>query len=180
MSVQISEGRLFEVLSNKRRRYVVHALSDSESAIDLGSLAERVAAWEYDLPLEQVDHRERKRVYTALQQSHLPMMDEAGVVQFDKQRGTVEPTPALEEVDVYMDVVRGREIPWSVYYLLLSGVGLALATALWVDVWPFVLLPDPAWATFLAVTFAVSAAAHRYFAGASRVGVGDRPPELRR
>nr|WP_231736988.1 hypothetical protein [Halobacterium sp. CBA1126] len=120
-----TEDELFDVLSNRRRRYAVHALEATDSAAEIGDVAEQVAAWEYGVDVEQVSYEERKRVYTALQQSHLPMMDDAGVVDFDKNRGTVEPTDALDDVEVYMDVVQGNEIPWSVYYLGLSGVAAA-------------------------------------------------------
>jgi len=117
-------------------------------------------------------------VYTALQQSHLPKMDDAGVVEFNKARGVVEPTPALTDVDVYLDVVEGREIPWSEYYLGLSGVAAALVSAVWVGVWPFVLLPEMAWTLAIVVAFAFSALAHKYYTAEMEVGRGEEPPEV--
>lgn len=176
----ISDDELFEVLSNRRRRYTVHALEDTESAAEIGDVAEQVAAWEYDVDVEEVSYEERKRVYTALQQSHLPMMDEAGVVEFNKDRGVVEPTDSLDDIEVYMEVVQGNEIPWSVYYLGLSGVAASLTAAVWLSAWPFALLPDVAWATAVTAMFAASAIAHTYFARGQRIGESDKPPELRK
>jgi hypothetical protein len=147
-----SQDELFDVLSNRRRRYAVD--------------------------VEQVSYDERKRVYTALQQSHLPMMDNAGVVEFDKNRGTVEATSALEDVEVYMDVVHGNEIPWSVYYLGLSGVAASLMAAVWAGAWPFSLFPDAAWGVAVVAMFAVSAVAHTYYARGQRIGETEAPPEL--
>lgn len=175
-----SEDELFDVLSNGRRRYAVHALKREHGATDIGDVAEQVAAWEYDVDVEQVSYDERKRVYTALQQSHLPKMDDVGVVDFDKNRGTVEPTPALDDVEVYMDVVRGHEIPWSVYYLGLSGVGGSLMAAVWLGAWPFAMLPDVAWGVAVVAMFAVSAVAHTYYARGQRIGQTEDPPELER
>ncbi len=156
----------------------MHALKREDRATEIGDIAEQVAAWEYDTEVDQVSYDQRKRVYTALQQSHLPKMDDAGVVEYDENRGLVEPTPALDDVEVYMDVVRGREIPWSVYYLGLSTVGTALMLALWVNAWPFTLLSDLAWGIAVVAAFTVSAAVHTYFARESRVGETDQPPEL--
>jgi len=173
-----SQDELFDVLSNRRRRYAVHALEREHGPVELGDVAEQVAAWEYDVDVEQVSYDERKRVYTALQQSHLPMMDDAGVVEFDKNRGTVEATPALEDVEVYMDVVRGHEIPWSVYYLGLSGVAASLMAAVWVNAWPFSLFPDAAWGVAVVAMFAVSAVAHTYYARGQRIGETEDPPGL--
>lgn len=172
-----SEHELFDVLSSRRRRHALQALSDADS-VELGTLAERVAAWENEKPVAAVTSTERKRVYTSLQQSHLPKLEDAGLVTFDKRAGVVEPAPTLEEYDVYLDVVRGNDIPWNEYYLGLSAVGVALLTAVGVDAYPFVLLPDIAWGAFVAVAFFVSACCHTYFAPGMRLGEGDSSPEV--
>jgi len=105
-------------------------------------------------------------------------MDDAGVVEFKKDRGVIESTPALENVDVYLDIVEGREVPWSEYYLGLSGVAAALVAAVWLGAWPFTLLPEMAWMLAVVVAFAFSSLAHRYYTAEMEVGRGDDPPEL--
>jgi hypothetical protein len=178
-SEDLSDDELFEVLANRRRRYAVHALKQEGGTAELGDVAEQVAAWEYDVEVDQVSYEERKRVYTALQQSHLPMMDDANIVKFDKNRGLVTPTTTVDDIDVYMEVVQGNEIPWSVYYLGLSGVAVSLVLALAVNAWPFVLLPNVAWVAAITAMFAVSAVVHTYYARGQRIGREDIPPELR-
>ncbi|MFB6073154.1 MAG: hypothetical protein ABEJ88_09320 [Halobacterium sp.] len=175
-----TDDELFEVLSNRRRRYAVHALKRAHGQVEIGDVAEQVAAWEYEVDVDQVSYDERKRVYTALQQSHLPKMDDAGVVEFDKNRGVVEPTESLEDVEVYMDVVQGREIPWSVYYLGLSGVAVALMAAVGLDAYPFTMATDFTWGIAVVVAFAVSALVHTYYSRRQRIGETERPPELER
>ncbi|AUX08759.1 hypothetical protein AArcSl_1124 [Halalkaliarchaeum desulfuricum] len=172
------------MLANRRRRYALHALKrDAEGAdgqVDLGTLAEQVAAWENEVDPGEVSYDERKRVYTALQQSHLPKMDEVGIVSFNKDRGVVEPTPAMDDVEIYMDVIHGNEIPWSEYYLGLSVVSAALYAAVWIGVYPFTLLPDLSWGVFIVVAFLVSSLAHRYYTSEMRLGTGEMPPEMER
>ena len=180
MTGEPSEDDLFEVLSNRRRRFVVHALKREDAPTEIGDIAEQVAAWEYDTGVDQVSYDERKRVYTALQQSHLPKMDDVGVVEYDKSRGIVEPTGALEDVEIYMDIVQGNEIPWSKYYLGLAGLGVSLMIAVWANAWPFVLLPDAAWGTAITAALSVSAIAHTYYSSELRIGETERPPELER
>jgi len=178
-TTEVSEDELFDVLANQRRRFAVHLLKREEKdRVEIGDMAEQIAAWENGIDTAEITGNERKRVYTALQQSHLPKMDDAGVVDFDKDRGTIEPTPALTDVDLYMDVVEGKEIPWSTYYLGLSGVAVALTGAVWLGAWPFVLLPDMAWTLAIVVAFAFSAAIHKYYTAEMKVGEPDEPPEL--
>ncbi|ACM56077.1 conserved hypothetical protein [Halorubrum lacusprofundi ATCC 49239] len=151
-TTEVSEDELFDVLSNQRRRFAVHLLKrEADDSIAIGDMAEQIAAWENGIETAEITGTERKRVYTALQQSHLPKMDKAGVVDFNKNRGIVEPMPAMTDVDVYMDVVEGKEIPWSDYYLGLSGVAVALVGAVWLGAWPFVLLPEFAWTVAIVV-----------------------------
>lgn len=178
-TTEVSEDELFDVLANQRRRFAVHLLKrEGEGSVAIGDMADQIAAWENGIDTTEITGNERKRVYTALQQSHLPKMDEAGVVEFNKDRGLIEPAPALTNVDLYMDVVEGKEIPWSTYYLGLSGVAVALTGAVWLGAWPFVLLPDMAWMIAIVVAFAFSAITHKYYTAEMKVGEPEEPPEL--
>jgi len=174
----VPEDAIFDVLSNRRRRYVLHLLEGRPGTVDLGGMAEQIAAWENGIPVGEVDGNQRKRVYTALQQTHLPKMDEAGLVAFDKDRGHVERTDALDDVDIYLDVVRGGDIPWSQYYLWLSGLSAVVLAAVWVGIWPFVLLPGSGWFAFVVVAFLASSIAHWYYTKDAKVGTNREPPEL--
>ena len=173
-----TEDQVFDVLANRRRRFALHALRRGEATVDIGTLAEQIAAWENHTDPSSVTSTERKRVYTALQQSHLPRMDEAGMVKFDKRAGTVDVTDAAEEIDVYLDVVRGREIPWSAYYVGLSGLSGTILLALWAGTPPLSWFSPTAWLTFVVSVFAASSVAHLYLTRRQRLGAADRPTEL--
>jgi hypothetical protein len=120
---------VYDILKNTRRRRVLHLLHEDEDGTTLGDLAERIAAIENDKPRTQLDAQERKRVYVGLYQCHLPRMDDAGVVDFDGDRGTVELGPHAEEVYDHLESAEGESEPereWSTYYAL-YGVGGVLA-----------------------------------------------------
>ena len=176
-SDQSREEVLFDILSNRRRRYAVFAISGTEE-VELGTLAERIAAWENEQPESAVTSDERKRVYTSLQQSHIPKLSEAGLVDYDDRASVVRPQPTLEEYEVYMEVVRGREMPWNQYYLGLSGVSLALLLAVVTDAVPFDALPDVAWLAAVVVAFSVSALVHTYYVGGTKLSGDGTPPEV--
>ena len=178
MSIKLPKDDLYEVLANRRRRYTVHALEGSDEPMEIGDIAEKIAAWENGIEETRVSYDERKRVYTALQQSHLPKMDQKGVVDFDKNRGTVEPTSALRDVDVYMDIVHKGEIPWSQYYLGLSAVAAAMVVAVAMNAWPFTLLPDLFWAVAIVAVFGVSSVVQWYYSRTLGTSNGDPPLEV--
>lgn len=86
----LTKTDVFDVLKNERRRAVIQYLHDHGGSADLSDVAEHIAARENDTPVRQLTSQERKRVRIALYQCHLPRMDALGVVDFDKDRGTIE------------------------------------------------------------------------------------------
>ena len=131
---------VFSILSNRRRRYALHFLKSRDGPVELRELSERIAAWENDCEPDQVTSKERKRVYAALHQSHLPKMDRTGVVRYDPDRGTIELTDASASFDVYLEVVPGSEFDWGEFYLGLGALGTLVATLVAFGVYPFRLL----------------------------------------
>ncbi|MFB6135685.1 MAG: hypothetical protein ABEJ04_02905 [Halobacteriaceae archaeon] len=173
-----SREQVFELLSNQRRRHVMHYLRQHDREVELRELATQLAAWENEKPAEAVSHDERRRVYTALRQSHLPKMDEAGVIDYDPNGGVVDPRPGMDDVELYLDVVPEDEIPRSQYYLGLSALSAGVLALAWTDVPPFDLLPDLGWAAVCIGLFAVSAAVDTYYKRRRRLGNDGPPPEV--
>jgi hypothetical protein len=125
---ELSRDEVFGILSNPRRRAAIHHMNDHpEEVVQLRDLAEQLAAWENDVDRTAVTYKQRKRVYTSLYQSHLPKMDDLGIVTFDKHRGTVEATEWTHALHEYLD---GLEKPgdrrWRTVAACAAGVGLAL------------------------------------------------------
>jgi uncharacterized membrane protein len=118
----ISVETIFETLSSRRRRFVLHYLKQVDGQVTIRELSEVVTAWENHIDRDEVTPKQRKRVYTGLHQTHLPKMDRLGIVEYDTNRGTVSLTDHVSEFDIYLDVVPKDDIPWSEFYLALGSV----------------------------------------------------------
>lgn len=121
---------IFDILKNQRRRHVVRYLKRHNTAT-LSDLAEHVAALENEKEVKNLTSSERKRVYVGLYQCHLPRMDDAGIVEFDSDRGTIELNRCAEQLDAYLIDEHEPSRQWSVFYLgiaLMGGVGYALVS----------------------------------------------------
>lgn len=175
---ELSSDLVYSVLADKRRRYAIHYLKQKKEPVAVRELAEQVAAWENGKGTNELSSQERKRVYIALYQSHLPTLDKQGIVDYDDDRGMVTLSGAMADRDIYLEVVPKGSVQWSLYYLGLvvaDGVLVALA---WFDVFPFDQLPDIAWALVVLVTFAASAFIQTYQSRRMRFGDEGPPPEL--
>jgi hypothetical protein len=176
----VSRDECFELLSNHRRRYTLHYLQQNGEEATLGELADQVAAWENDIPPADVSYDQRKRVYTSLQQVHLPRMDDFDVVDFDDRGGFVEPGPAADDLDIYLEVVQGNDVPWSLFYLGLALLNLALVVAAMAGAPLLGLVPAQGWAVFVLTTFLVASGSHLYLTRTEmRLGHSQKPPDLR-
>lgn len=178
-SSDIDYDDCFDLLSNHRRRYTLHYLQQNGDESNLSSLSEQVAAWENEIETEEISYDQRKRVYTSLQQVHLPRMDEMGIIEFDQQKGTMTLSEPAEELDIYLETVQGRDIPWSAFYLIVVGVDTALLSAGQLG-FPFIsAIPGIGWAVFMLTTFSVVSITHLYLTRTEmRLGKSDGPPEL--
>lgn len=124
--------QVFGILKNQRRRRVLEFLYEAGGQVSLSDVAEQIAAWENDKDVRQISSSERKRVYVGLYQCHLPKMDDAGVVSFNKPRGTMTLGENADTVYQYLDTDdEVEEPPWHRYSVALSvGSVLALGVAL--------------------------------------------------
>lgn len=84
------KNEICTVLKNPRRREALKYLERNDGDADLSDLAEYLAARENGIEVVALSSTQRKRLYISLYQVHLPMMDDLGVLQFDKHRGTIQ------------------------------------------------------------------------------------------
>ena len=171
---QSRRGEIFDLLSNNRRRYTIHYCKREDGPVTLGDLAEHVAAWELDKEVDEITSTERKRVYTSLQQSHLPTLERANIIEFDDH--TIELTEEAAELEVYLDVVPEESIPWGLYYTGLSALAMVVLAGLWLEVVPTGTIPELGWATLLVALFAGSAIVHVVQSRRMRLGEMEEPP----
>ena len=130
---ELSQDDVFHLLQTPRRRYVLRYLKEREGPVEMRDIAEQVAAWENGTTVEALTSDERQRVYIPLYQSHLPKLDEEGVVEYDQSRGIVERTELANRFDRYLEVSEesdeeddDRAYPWETYYLGISVLGALL------------------------------------------------------
>lgn len=172
----LSREEIFEVLSNHRRRCTLRYLKQIKNdTAELREIVDFVTAAETGKPIEKVGSNTRKCVYTALRQSHLPKLDEVGIIEYDSSRGTVTLTDGIKEVHMYMEYVPGNDIPWAEYYLGLTAVLAALGTVVWTGIYPFDGISFGFLSLLIIVLFGVSSVVHTYHTHKSKLGSSEFP-----
>lgn len=169
----LSRETIFEMLSNTRRRYVLHCLFQEERQHSVRELSTQLAAWENEIPVSEVSYEQRRRVHTTLHQLHLPKLADSGIIEYDPRAGTVTLTPAAAELECYLDAVPHTEMPWSSWYLGLAVVAACGMTSSYLGLIP---VSGIAWATLVVSLLAGTAAVHYRRDQRLRLGTDGRPP----
>jgi hypothetical protein len=168
---------VFQTLGNRRRRYALHYLRHQDRPVPIRELSEQLSAWELGKECDAVRPKERKRLYTALHQTHFPKMDRLGIVEYDRNRGVVSLTDHIDQFDVYLDVVPRNDLPWSQFYLALGTMVTALVTVAAVGIVPFSAVDGFGYAIAVAGFFTLVAAYHALRDRQLLLGSTDVPPD---
>ncbi len=117
----VSPTDVHDILRNERRRRAIKCLLESEGAVSVRDLSERIAEMETgeSPPPSEV----RKSVYVTLHQNHLSKLEEAGVVRCDSNE--VEPGERIDEVKKYVTYESEDDgTAWAEVCALLSLLGV--------------------------------------------------------
>ncbi len=127
---ELTKDDVFEVLSSSRRRQILAHLHRHDGQADLRSLARDTAMEETGGSVEDDDV---KRFYISLYQTHVPKLEEVGLVRYDSDTKVVELTDRIKEVGRILNEDATPDQPWPLYYgvLALFGVGVAIGQLVW-------------------------------------------------
>jgi hypothetical protein len=127
----LEEGEIHDVLRNGRRRLAIRSLRE-EGDMNVRELSEEVAARETGEDPPPRD--KRQSVYVSLHQTHLPKLDELGIVDYDNDSKRVALRDRVREIEVYMEVVPQYGLSWGEFYFGLGLLGLLTTIAVLVGV----------------------------------------------
>lgn len=145
---------IHDVLSNERRQMILSLLREESDTLTARELSERIA--ELETGESPPPRNIRQSAYVSLHQTHLPKLDELGIVDYDQSSKTVHLNERAKEVSVYMETVPRYGISWSEYYVGTALVGLLLVLGAEIGV-PFIAdVGELAWAVILFLLIGVS------------------------
>ena len=105
-----SLSRIFDLLSEERRRYALYYLEQREEPIPVDELAEQIDEWEDD-PTDLDLSDEYRNVELELEHKHLPKASDAEFVEYDPDQEVVEVTGSPAEFSAILSVSETIEQP---------------------------------------------------------------------
>jgi len=109
LDIDLSSEKLFEVVENQHRREVIGYLAAhggcDEEAVQLDDLAMFIAAVSYGFRIGELSHEHKWVAVAALAQTHLPLLDEAGLITFDEEAERIEPSDKIDDVAALLTII---------------------------------------------------------------------------
>ncbi|WP_227377753.1 DUF7344 domain-containing protein [Haladaptatus halobius] len=105
-------NRLFNILADRRRRYILQRLQTANQPISLEELVADISAWEDAPPPETALTDRVDEVTVSLQHCHLPKLADAGLIEYDRSTKNVAHTdhPQVNAlVDSFSELFPGED-----------------------------------------------------------------------
>lgn len=104
----VSLDEVLRLIATERRRLVLQYLCRRDDEVAVDELVDFVVARTGPTVDARPDEL-RSRVGGSLQHIHLPMMDDAGIVEYYRDRQTVATTDAIRAVEPYLEISKGDD-----------------------------------------------------------------------
>ncbi|WP_254841226.1 DUF7344 domain-containing protein [Natronomonas marina] len=128
----LEEREIHEILRNDRRRLALETLRQHGGEATVRELSERIGT--HETGEDPPPRNKRQSVYVSLHQTHLPKLDELGIVEYDPDEKDVALTNRVQQVEVYMEVVPEYGLSWGELYFGLGLLGISTVVAALVGV----------------------------------------------
>lgn len=151
----LTKDTAFQLVSNWRRREVLRYLNEHGGETSVGELAEHIASKKEDVPVGQITSKQRKRVYVGLYQCHLKQLAEEGVIDYNKNRGTVHVLPLADELTPYLDdePQKYRSLSRRTLIGFIGGIVLASVAVATLSLYHSMTLPLALWGSLSTMGF---------------------------
>ena len=110
VGADLSLDAVFELLSDRRRRYVLYALAGStDEVVESSAVIEEVATLEVAIEGAALTQERYMDVAADLHHWHLPVLSDLGVIDRDERHGTIRYRRATS-LETWVDAARRDEL----------------------------------------------------------------------
>lgn len=102
---------VFDLLRRERRRYALYYLDQQDGPVTIDELTRKISEWELGSSRNEVPDERFEDVILSLEHSHLPRVDDAEHIEYDRENERLRITDASTEFSVILSITKGLERP---------------------------------------------------------------------
>lgn len=97
--------RIRELCRERHRCIVLALLAEHQRSLTLHDVTKAIVRNDRDAPLTEIEPGVVAETQRALETEHVPTLDDAGLVEYDRERGLLEPTVELDQLASHVTTV---------------------------------------------------------------------------
>lgn len=110
-SMMESLDEVFALFSKERRRFALYYLDQTDGPVSIEELVEQIHEWETAEPHDSVPAETFKEIVLSLEHNHLPQIENATHIEYDREDRHVRISDFTAGVDVLLSVSKSLEQP---------------------------------------------------------------------
>lgn len=96
---------VLDVCGHKQRRIVLATLENQQRSLSIDDLTNEIIKHNHHVPMTETGDETVTRIHVGLQHTHLPKLDEAGLIQYDPERKVVKPTDQIGREGTFLSAI---------------------------------------------------------------------------
>lgn len=93
---------LLDLCRDRLCRVVLGVFTDQQRTLTRADLAKTIVKHDCQVPLNQMSEEELTEIHLLLHHNHIPKLEEAGLVEYDRETKRVEPTELLDRAEPHV------------------------------------------------------------------------------
>ena len=90
---------------DEHRRIVLATLASERRALSLNDLTNEIVTHNHHEPITDVSGEAVTHVYLSLYHEHVPLLVEASVIEYDRERRLVDPTEQFDRLEPFLSTI---------------------------------------------------------------------------
>ena len=101
----IAFDTVLDLCADQHRRIALGALANEQRSLTVNDLTKAIVKHNHHTPMIEMPKGSLTELQISLHHAHLPKIEASGLIDYDQERGRVEPTAQLEQIQPQISAI---------------------------------------------------------------------------
>ncbi|WP_408958571.1 hypothetical protein [Natrinema sp. 74] len=96
---------VLDLCADQHRRIALAALANEQRSLTVNDLTKAIAKYNHHVPVTEMPKGSLTELQISLHHAHLPKMEASGLIDYNQERGLVEPTEQFKQMQPQLSAI---------------------------------------------------------------------------